>query len=114
ALVRVICHQCRESYRPAAQVLELWGLTGTEDLTFSYGKGCDACNHTGYKGRIGIFEVLVVDEMIREMIIKGSRAEEIQQAAVRAGKLKTLREDAIQKVQMGVTTLEEVTSAIMI
>jgi type IV pilus assembly protein PilB len=113
-LVRVICHQCRESYRPAAQVLELWGLTGTEDLTFSYGKGCDACNHTGYKGRIGIFEVLVVDEMIREMIIKGSRAEEIQQAAVRAGKLKTLREDAIQKVQMGVTTLEEVTSAIMI
>jgi type II secretory ATPase GspE/PulE/Tfp pilus assembly ATPase PilB-like protein len=52
--------------------------------------------------------------MIREMIIKGSPAAEIQQAAVRAGKLKTLREDAIKKVQLGVTTLEEVTSAIMI
>jgi len=113
-LVRTICPQCRESYRPATQVLELWGLTDTEGLTFSYGKGCDACNHTGYKGRIGIFEVLVIDEMVREMIIKGSPAQEIQQAALRAEKLKTLKEDAIKKVQIGVTTLEEATSAIMI
>jgi type IV pilus assembly protein PilB len=113
-LVRMICPQCRESYRPAAQVLELWGLTDREGLTFSYGKGCDACNHTGYKGRVGIFEVLVIDEMIREMIIKGWSALEIQQAAVKAEKLKALKEDAIQKVQAGVTTLEEATSAIMI
>jgi len=113
-LVRRICPECRESYRPAAQVLELWGLTDREGLTFSYGKGCDACNHTGYKGRIGIFEVLVIDEMVREMIIKGWSAQEIQQGAVKADKLRTLKEDAIQKVQAGVTTLEEATSAIMI
>ncbi len=113
-LVRTICHHCRESYRPAAQVLELWSLTETEGLTFFYGKGCEACNHTGYKGRIGIFEILIIDEMIREMILKGASASEIQQAAVRTGKLRSLKEDAIHKVQLGVTTLEEVTSAIMI
>ncbi|HOD35855.1 MAG TPA: ATPase, T2SS/T4P/T4SS family [Syntrophales bacterium] len=113
-LVRTICPQCRESYRPAAQVLDLWGLTDREGLTFSYGKGCEACNHTGYKGRIGIFEVLVIDEMIREMIIKGWSEQEILQAAVKSEKLKTLKEDAIQKVQTGITTLEEATSAIMI
>ncbi|MCX5834805.1 MAG: general secretion pathway protein GspE, partial [Deltaproteobacteria bacterium] len=60
------------------------------------------------------FEVLVIDEMVREMIIKGWSAQEIQQGAVKADKLRTLKEDAIQKVQAGVTTLEEATSAIMI
>ena len=113
-LVKAVCPECRETYRPGDQVLDLWGLSEDEEVTFSYGRGCESCRQTGYRGRTGIFEVLVPDDMIREMIVKGASAREISEAAVMAGKLRTLKEDAIRKVQLGLTTLEEVTSAVMI
>jgi len=70
--------------------------------------------NTGYKGRTGIFEVLVNDEMIQEMIVKRHSAQEITRAAVAAGKLRTLKDDAAGKVLQGITTIEEAISAVMV
>jgi type IV pilus assembly protein PilB len=68
----------------------------------------------GYKGRTGLFEVLVNDDMIQDMILNKRPSKEITRSAVDAGKLRTLREDAAQKVMQGITTLEEAASAVMI
>jgi type IV pilus assembly protein PilB len=70
--------------------------------------------YKGYRGRTGIFEILVNDEMIQEMILKGSSSQEITRVAKEAGKLRTLKEDAANKVIQGITTLEEAASTVMV
>ena len=85
-----------------------------ENVDFKRGKGCYQCIETGYKGRTGIFEVLANDEMIQELILKRKSAQEITRAAVEAGKLRTLKDDAATKVIQGITTLEEAASAVMV
>ena len=112
-LVRKTCDYCAESYRPPEDALAPWGLGAAEGATFKKGRGCSHCMDTGYKGRVGIFEVLVIDEMIQEMILKSKSAQEITRAAQRAGMLRTLKEDAAAKVLQGITTLEEAASAVM-
>jgi type IV pilus assembly protein PilB len=114
-LVRTICPYCKENYNPPTSALASFGITTAEanNANFQHGKGCSQCKNTGYKGRTGIFEVLVNDEMIQDMIIKQRPSPEITRAAVAAGKLKTLKEDAAQKVIQGITTLEEAASAVM-
>jgi len=113
-LVRTICPYCKESYRPSEAVLAAWGLDKLENVDFKRGKGCYQCMDTGYKGRTGIFEVLANDEMIQELILKRKSAQEITRAAVAAGKLRTLKDDAASKVIQGITTLEEAASAVMV
>jgi type IV pilus assembly protein PilB len=115
-LVRTICPYCKENYNPPANALDAFGITTEEakNANFQRGKGCSQCMNTGYKGRTGLFEVLVNDEMIQDMIIKQRPSPEITRAAVAAGKLKTLRDDAAQKVIRGITTLEEAASAVMV
>ena len=81
---------------------------------FQRGKGCYQCLNTGYKGRTGIFEVLVNDEAIQEMILQRRSAQDITRAAVAEGKLRTLKDDAASKVLQGITTLEEAASAVMV
>jgi len=112
-LVRTICPYCKESYRPAESALVAWGLDKAENPNFQRGKGCYQCMNTGYKGRTGIFEVLVNDEPVQEMILKRMSAQEITRAAVVAGRLRTLKDDAAVKVLQGITTLEEAASAVM-
>jgi len=114
-LVRTVCPYCKESYRPSEKALAAFGITSQEAVNadFQRGKGCTQCNNTGYKGRTGVFEVLVVDEMIQEMIVGQRSSPEITRAAVDAGKLKTLQRDAATKVIKGITTLEEAASAVM-
>ncbi|HNZ32191.1 MAG TPA: GspE/PulE family protein [Smithellaceae bacterium] len=114
-LVRTVCPYCKESYRPSEKALAAFGITPQEAVNagFQRGKGCTQCNNTGYKGRTGVFEVLVVDEMIQEMIVGQRPSPEITRAAVDAGKLKTLQRDAATKVIKGITTLEEAASAVM-
>jgi type IV pilus assembly protein PilB len=70
--------------------------------------------NTGYKGRTGIFEVLVNDEMVQELILKRKSAQDITRAAIADGRLRTLKDDAVSKVLQGVTTLEEAASAVMV
>jgi type IV pilus assembly protein PilB len=114
-LVRTVCPYCKESYKPPQKSLEAMGITAqdTKSATFQRGKGCYQCKNTGYKGRTGLFEVLVNDEMVQDMILKKMSSQEITRAAVDAGKLRTLREDAAGKVIKGITTLEEAASAVM-
>ena len=114
-LVRTICPYCKERYNPPANALAAFGITPEQaaNANFQRGRGCNNCRNTGFKGRTGIFEVLVNDEMIQDMIIKQRPSQEITRATVAAGKLKTLRDDAAQKVVKGITTLEEAASAVM-
>jgi len=113
-LVRTICPYCREPYQPPQKALEAWGLDATAaDANFQRGAGCYQCLNTGYKGRTGLYEILVNDEMVQEMILKRYPAQEINREAIRAGRLRTLKEDAAQKVLRGVTTLEEAATAVI-
>ena len=114
-LVRTVCPYCKEPYQPPANSLARFGITEEEakHADFQRGKGCNQCMNTGYRGRTGVFEVLVIDEMIQDMIVKQRPSPEITRAAVAAGKLKTLQRDAAGKVMKGITTLEEAASAVM-
>jgi type IV pilus assembly protein PilB len=113
-LVRTVCPYCTEPYRPPESALVAWGLDKAENTHFQRGKGCYQCMNTGYKGRTGIFEVLVNDEIIQEMILKRKSAQDITRTACAEGKLRTLKDDAASKVLQGITTLEEAASAVMV
>jgi type IV pilus assembly protein PilB len=114
-LVRTVCPYCKEPYNPPESALSAFGITIEEakNSTFQRGSGCYQCKNTGYKGRTGLFEVLVNDDMIQDMIMKRRSSQEITRAVVDAGKLRTLREDAAHKIMRGITTLEEAASAVM-
>jgi len=112
-LVRTVCPYCRESYNPPDKILASWGLENWESANFQRGRGCSQCFNTGYKGRTGLYEVLVIDEMIQDLIIKKKSAQDIIRKAIDAGNLNTLKYDAGNKVLRGITTLEEASSAIM-
>jgi type II secretory ATPase GspE/PulE/Tfp pilus assembly ATPase PilB-like protein len=104
-LVRVICKKCKEKYTPEESVLKELGLKGS--VLFYRGKGCDACKKSGYTGRIGIYELLVVSEEIKKLVNRRASADEIRKVALRGG-MRTLRQDGLEKAKDGVTTLEEV------
>jgi len=112
-LVRTICPYCREPYNPPEKALISFGIQDWDSANFQRGKGCNQCFNTGYKGRTGIFEVLIIDEMVRDMITNKRPAHEITQKCVEAGTLKTLQYDAGKKALKGITTLEEASSAVI-
>lgn len=107
-LIRKICAECREEVEvPLDKLLSLDISTEElECLNFFQGQGCERCNHTGYRGRVGIFEVLPVRDEIRTLIVKGAPLEELREAASAAG-MRTLKEIGIKKVREGVTTIDE-------
>jgi len=108
-LVRTICKKCRVAYEPPEAVLSELGLTkeDTQGRPFYYGKGCVECNETGYRGRKGLFELLVVSEPIRELINMRAPAGVIRGRALELG-MRALREDGIRSILDGLTTVEEV------
>ena len=108
-LVRRICEECTAPYEAPAHELETLGLAEGNSLPSFKGKGCARCNGTGYFGRIGIFELLLCSEPLKESILRKSPTQVIQDMAVRAG-MKTLRDDLREKISSGLTTLEEATS----
>ncbi|MFA4915118.1 MAG: GspE/PulE family protein [Syntrophales bacterium] len=112
-LVRTVCPYCREQYNPPEDVLASWGLERWDFANFQRGRGCNQCLNTGYKGRTGIFEVLINDHLIQDMIMRKCSAHEIARKAVEEGNLRTLKYDAGNKVLRGITTLEEATSAVI-
>ena len=107
-LVRRICMECRVFFEPADDVLRRLALTAAQVVgrKFGYGKGCKACNFTGYRGRMAITEILDVDDRLREMILAGASTTTLQAAAIENG-LVTLRECGLQAVFDGLTTVEE-------
>jgi len=112
-LIRKVCPYCKKPYDPPQEALEYWGLENTGDANFVRGQGCFNCMDTGYKGRTGIYEVLIINEMVQDMILKRKSAQEITSAARESGILTTLKQDAADKAFRGITTLEEAASAIM-
>ncbi len=108
-LVRVICADCREEYGPSPEELVRIGLS--EDQlpygTLSRGRGCDKCLGTGYRGRTGIHELLILDEEMKKMILQTSDANQLRSQANSQG-MKTLIQDGADKVVRGITTVEEV------
>ena len=108
-LVRTICADCRKSYTPDEDLLRELGADGERlaGSTFYFGEGCASCHHTGYKGRTGIFEIMVIDDQLRRTIGAGGNIEEVRTAAQEAG-MRSLRERGIDAVTQGLTTVEEV------
>jgi type IV pilus assembly protein PilB len=108
-LVRLLCVTCKRIYQPTTEDLVEAGLRPDElrDKTFYRNVGCDACNHTGYRGRTAIHELLDMSDTVREMIIERRPGSEIRRQAEKEG-LSSLRESAVKKVFAGVTTLYEI------
>ncbi len=112
-LIRRVCPHCKTAYKPTEEVLKFWGLEKAQGLDFSYGKGCFQCKNTGYSGRTGLYEVLHINEDVKEMILTGKSAQAITKACTLSGQLTTLKQDAAQKVANGITSSKEAASAIM-
>jgi type IV pilus assembly protein PilB len=108
-LVRRICNGCKTAYTPAQEQLMELGLR-PEDVdgrTFYYGKGCDACNNTGYKGRQGLYEIMTLDDAMRDMIVQHASTQILRLEAKKRG-MRTLRECGLMAIYDGVTSIEEV------
>ena len=108
-LIRTLCESCKEAYRPDEFAIESLGLSPeqTKDALFYRPKGCPACVHTGYRGRIGIFEIMVMESSLKSLILRNFDANRIKQEALKH-KMMTLREDGLEKIFKGITSIEEV------
>lgn len=108
-LVRLICPNCKRPYQPTPEELADFGVTpeDVKDIQFFKGEGCEQCGYTGYLGRIGIFELMILTEELRELILERASTEAIHNVAVKQG-MKTMRQDGWLKICMGLTTFEEV------
>jgi type IV pilus assembly protein PilB len=108
-LVRRVCTSCREEFEPEAEILQKIGLR--PGVKLYRGKGCRRCNNSGYKGRMGIFELLIPDRQVQKMIIAKAESDEIKDYMVKRGDFNTLRRDGLIKALKGETTLEQVLGA---
>jgi general secretion pathway protein E len=109
-LVRRVCPDCREAYQPTREELEELGVAPQRlmgQTVYKTGPGCPQCKNTGYRGRTGIHELLVVDDEIRNLVMKNADAAALRRAATARG-MNTLRGDGADKILQGSTTLEEV------
>jgi len=115
-LLRKNCPHCLESYTPRKDLLMAFGISEAllPKFNFQRGAGCRTCHQTGYSGRMAIYEVLLVDEMVQDMIMGGATAKDIAKACVKARTMRTLKADALAKVARGLTTLEEAAGQVMI
>jgi type IV pilus assembly protein PilB len=111
-LVRKICSECKEPIRVHPQLLIDLGVPPDEvkSIPVYKGKGCPVCNHTGYKGRVGLYEVMSMREELKELVLSRASASEIKKEAIRLG-MKTLRQSGISKIKAGLTTTDEVLRA---
>jgi type IV pilus assembly protein PilB len=107
-LVRRLCIHCRRQYTPPSDILRALNIPEAEAAAIPFYKsvGCDQCNHTGYRGRIGIYEVMRVTDKLRRLILNKAPEDQIREAAVTGGMI-TLGEDGLAKVKSGITTAEE-------
>ena len=107
-LMRCICSKCKEPHTPEHDILVGLGLDGSEyrDIQYFRGRGCEECKFLGYKGRTAIYEIMVMDEEIRDLTVQRVSTSVIKQAALQGG-MKTLRMAALEKVRKGITTLDD-------
>ncbi len=109
-LLRTVCIKCKEPYSPPKDAIKRLGMNldilDKSEVTFYRGRGCDTCKGTGYKGRVGVYELMPVTDKVRELILARASSYAIREAAVEAG-MRTLKDDAMEKILLGMTTLEE-------
>jgi general secretion pathway protein E len=105
-LVRVLCAHCQEPAAPSPELRHQFGVADLPPAAMR-SRGCDACKHTGFQGRTAIYEFLVVDEQIQQMILRRGSAREISRLAQQAG-MRTMRQDGWLKILAGITTPQEV------
>ena len=108
-LVRKICVDCRTEFEPSAEMLMELNLR-PEDVRgkqFFYGRGCDRCNNSGFKGRQGIYELLLMNDDLRDLITSGASTDELRAACRRHG-MRPLRDSGLRAIYSGITTIEEV------
>ena len=104
-LARRICSKCKEPYTPSDEELSYYEeLKRVENAVFYRGKGCERCKHTGYRGRLGIFEVLEINEKINQLILQKALSSDLEKAA----QMKSMVDDGVDKVLKGVTTIDEI------
>jgi type IV pilus assembly protein PilB len=108
-LVRVICTKCKTQYEPTEEQLMEVGLVpeDVEGKKFYYGKGCDSCNSTGYRGRLGVYEIMQFNDELRDLVMNHASTAVLRQVARKSG-MTLLRENGLAIVYEGITTLEEV------
>ena len=108
-LVRVICRNCKREFKPDKEILKELGVSKIDlsKVKIYEGKGCEACRYTGYKSRTAIYEILVVSEPIKELILKRTSSDHVKKKALSLG-MRTLRQDGWEKILMGITTPAEV------
>lgn len=108
-LVRTICPDCKTPYQPEEETLRELGPEGARmaGATFHYGKGCERCYHTGYRGRTGLFEILVVDEALRRAVLARESTQVLRRIAIDGG-MRSLRQSGLEAIVAGRTTIEEV------
>ncbi|WP_152053276.1 GspE/PulE family protein [Tautonia marina] len=111
-LVRKICPNCRTEFRPSEEILFELGLSPEEGAAqkFFYGRGCDRCNNTGYKGRMGLYELVIMNDSLRELVVRETSLDEFREACRKYG-MQTLRESGLEAINDGLTTVEEVLKA---
>jgi type IV pilus assembly protein PilB len=105
-LVRRVCPKCREQYQPDQEALDQIGLK--PGVLMYKAKGCHHCNSSGYKGRSGIFELLIPDQQVKKLVLERNSSDEIKAYLQKRGGFDTLRRDGLRKVIEGMTTLEQV------
>jgi type II secretory ATPase GspE/PulE/Tfp pilus assembly ATPase PilB-like protein len=105
-LVRKVCPKCKKEYNPPAK--EVKSLTFPSDIKFYHGTGCAYCNGTGYFGRVGIFEILPINDEIRDLMKEKASSKQIRDLAIKEMGMKTLWEDGVDKIKAGITNVEEV------
>jgi type IV pilus assembly protein PilB len=108
-LVRRLCNNCRTEYSPSPEIAMELGMTPEEASTkkFYYGRGCDRCNNTGYKGRMGIFELVIMNDTLRDMITSEASLDDFREACRKYG-MRTLRESGLEAIHSGQTSVEDV------
>ena len=109
-LLRVLCMECREAYTPSAEALAEIGIKSPGQATIYRAVGCGQCHNTGYRGRVGIFELMLVDDAVRNLVTQSTDSKTIKRTAIQQG-MNTLRADGARKVLDGVTSIEEVLRA---
>ena len=109
-LIRALCERCKEAYEPVQEIRDQFHIT--EELLYR-AKGCEHCSNIGYRGRIGVYEVMTLDRELRDAIAKGSPAHVLKDIAVSHG-LSTLWDEGLKKVRMGLTSLEELEAVILL
>jgi type II secretory ATPase GspE/PulE/Tfp pilus assembly ATPase PilB-like protein len=109
-LIRKLCERCREAYEPISEIRNRFGIT--EELLYR-AKGCEACASTGYKGRLGVYEVMTLSRELRDVVAKGAIAHILKDQATAEG-MSTLWDEGLKKVRAGLTSLEELEGVIFL